>query len=384
MDKNSEMLLAVCYRLSHYTIAEKIIKAGALFDISYLALLNSSRSITEIEIHLQKIKLYIQAESAYSAEKIVNAHYSFPLFVYSSDLNYESVNIVRLLNVTYTSDNAYYSNFARIYENFSSSNIHIIKEVISVVQYCKNYEINVKILSPLLKEGYKNAFCDYSTKLLFVPFFDFRSQEQSFFVHEATHYVMYKIFNNKGAPFFRVDDNDQALDDYDTAVTKTLCNIQSLFNKSCVSHLNSIYTYHDTIKELKQSGFINFFNFRRNFLDGHVTLNAENEKKLDDRFEKLIVKFNLNSDQIITLERIGEFLDRRSIEHASEFIVRLPELIVRLRGQENLKYFEPLQEFWFKHVSPAVDIYLKTHDCLADESKEENNQCFLGDLKEYD
>jgi hypothetical protein len=337
--------------------------------------------IANIELHLQNIKSYIHKDTLISAEKIVNAHYAAPLFTYNPDYDYKNINIINVINITYTDNNSYYSHFTKTYEIFDLSDSRIIQDVVSVIQYCKNYQINAKLLSPLLKEGYKNAFCDYNTKLLFVPFFDFSFHEQSFFIHEAAHYLMYRIFNNNGSPFFKDADTDQPLDDYDTAVTKVLCNIQGIFNKHCVISPDYIYTYYDTIKELKQSGFISFFNIRRNFQDGYLSLSDENKKKLEDKYEELVRKFNLNSDQVIILERIGEFLDRNNSEYASEFIVRLPELILRIYSLENLEYFEPLCEFWLKHISPAVANFLRAHDCLEHESKEEiTNQCFLEEV----
>lgn len=372
-NKNGEIFLSVCYRISRYSIAEQMIKKGAFFDVSYVALINGTLPITEIEQHLNNIRYFITDEEFISSSGIVKAHYSSSLLTHNLNSDFITDKVGKILNVTYTNDEFFYQNFTTVYSNFTSSYSKVIKDVISVVQYCSTYDVNVKIISPILKEGYKDAFCDYKSNLLLMPFFAFNSHEQSFFIHEAAHFVMYKIFNNYGTPFFKVvNDEEQTLDDYDNAVTETLCNIYSIFNESCKSTKKLGFSYYDVVKELKETGLFGFFNFRRNVLDDHLNISEENKKKMEEKFLELTVKFDINSDQVIILERIGEFLNRNSRELVFEFIVRLPELIIRVVNPDNLKYFKPIHDYWLRYASTAVDDFLKSHNCI---DKENIEQC---------
>lgn|GEM_PF-3754387 len=71
---------------------------------------------------------------------------------------------------------------------------------------------------------------------------------------------------------------------------------------------------------------------------------------------KLIEKFKLTSDQLLMLERIGEYVTRGN-EHSyfNELIVRLPEFIAKGLDQSALIHLSSLQSYWLNNISPAIN-----------------------------
>jgi|GEM_PF-3634561 len=198
----SKDLLIISYNNANTNMAENLIKSGISFKGEYVLYTNKALPLISIKRHLDNIKDFIDPTEFYVSDQIITTHYAAPLGQIQNKSCIDYSNSV--LSVTYTSNQNYNSSFLSMYKNFYTNNQNespIIKDIILALGSDNHLKENIKIVSPLVENISESGFYDGQHKILYSPFYHFSLEEQSIFIHEASHYLMHDKFKNNGKPF---------------------------------------------------------------------------------------------------------------------------------------------------------------------------------------
>jgi hypothetical protein len=285
------------------------------------------------------------------------------------------------LSITYTSNPSYNNKFLSIYKSLYDNNkTHdhsvLIKDVISAIG-ADNYMMqNIKIVVPIIENLIEeNGFYDNKRKLIYLPFNNFDFKEQSIFIHEASHYLMHDLFKNDGKPFPSSD--NKTMYSYEKAAMNSLLSIASIVG---FKYENGLPLSHNSVNVANDLHFLSllpFFHFmnvlstdlykgdERDWILNEVVdilelnstmIETQGAEKVANKLkERLIIEYNITTDQLYMIERVGEYVNRGNPRaYYNELIVRLPELIVKELDESALNHFIELQNYWLENISPAI------------------------------
>ena len=401
--QNSESFLLTAYNNSNSFIAEELIKIGFNFKGEYILYAKTSIPFVDISYHLKNIQGFIDQDEFHIADQITIARYADPLVIIQNKSCIDHLNIA--LSLTHISNRSYNDSFISLYKKFYDSNnkiqSFIIKDIILAIGSGNHLEQIIKIISPLIEDINDRSFYDNQRKILYTPLYSFSLKEQSVFIHEASHYLMYDQFKNTGKPFH--DSNKNAIAAYDQAAIKSLLSIGSIIGFRYEHGLPKMHTSIEVAFDLYFNSTISLFHFCNILSTKKITINDKDFilNEILDIFEldknsvelygveqaiyilkqQIITDYKITDDQIIMLERIGEYVARANpYSYLSEFIVRLPEFIVRGLDRSALIHIAPLMKFWLDYISPNINEFisnlgLKECSILTDE---DNNILIAG------
>lgn len=376
--QNSENFLSASYNNANSLIAEELIKIGFNFKGEYILYVKTSIPFVDVAHHLKNIENFIDQKEFHIADQIIIARYADPLATIKDKSCLDCPNIA--LSLTHISDQSYNDSFVSLYKKFYNNNHQtqsfIIKDMILAIGTGNHLEQMIKIISPLIEGIDDRSFYDNQRKFLYTPLYSFSLKEQSIFIHEASHYLMHDQFKNTGKPFH--DSNKNAIAAYDQAAIKSLLSIGSIIG---FKYDNGIPKTHNSISvafDLFFNSTISLFHFSnvlsttkittvdRDFVLNEIVEIFDLDSALVDLYgeervinilqNQIVIEFNITPDQIIILERIGEYVARANHHsYFNELIVRLPEFIAKGLDDNALIHLDPLQDFWLKHISPAIN-----------------------------
>jgi hypothetical protein len=376
--QNSESFLSTTYNNANSFIAEELIKIGFNFKGEYILYAKTSIPFVDISYHLKNIQDFINQDEFHIADQITIARYADPLVIIQNNSCIDHLNVA--LSLTHISNRSYNDSFISLYKNFYDSNNKIqsliIKDIILAIGAGNHLEQIIKIISPLIEDIDDRSFYDNQRKLLYTPLYSFSLKEQSVFIHEASHYLMHDQFKNTGKPFH--NSNKNAIAAYDQAAIKSLLSIGSIIGFKYDNGLPKTHTSISVAFDLLFKSTISLFHFSsvlstrkiasadRDFvlneiieifdLDNNLVELYGKEQTINILKQQIVIDFNITTDQIIILERIGEYAARANHHsYFNELIVRLPEFIVRGLNDNALLHLDPLQNFWLEYISPAIN-----------------------------
>jgi hypothetical protein len=365
LKSNSYDFLPLCYSYHNkLSFAEKLIKAGAIFDSTYVAYTMPIPEIKKLKDHIKIIKSNITKLDLFKANKIIESMDSALVTIKTNESCIDYLQT--LLSITYTDDKNLYPNFNEMHKGFINDSKAIVTKLSRLVCHANYPEPEMKILAPIFRD-HNSAFHSFTKDIIYTPFFHFDALEKSILVHEKGHYIMYTIFGNNGYPF--AEHNIKQIQEYDLAATKTLCGIGKLIDFQCNNKTTKGLKSHEIAFGLLQKSIITLFYYRSLLNDEETNLEITNkllkiisvkfninptlinkhghEKAVDLEVEKLVTKYNLTQDLTSLLERVGEYVNRGNADdYSSELIVRIPELITRSLDSHALNYLEPLHTLW--------------------------------------
>jgi hypothetical protein len=375
--QNSESFLITSYSKSNLLITEKLIKIGLYFKGEYILYTKSSLPVSHVIHHLNSIKNFIDQDEFQISNHIITARYADPLAIIEKKSCIDCQNI--LLSQTYTNNQSYNDSFVDLYKSFYDKNDNsqsfIIKDIILSMCIKNHFNQTFKIISPVMTEIKERGFYDHQLNLVYTPFYNFEDKEKSTFIHEGAHSLMYDQFKNKGKPFQSFNNN--AMLAYENAAVESLISIGSIIGFKYEHGLPKTHNSINVAFDLFFNSTMSLFHFcnvlstkkiaiaDKNFILNEVLDIFELDENLIELYgteqaiyilkQQIITDYNITTDQIILLERIGEYVARANPHsYFNEFIVRLPELIIRGLDRSALIHMDALLKFWLEYISPTI------------------------------